>query len=294
MREDKRRNSGFIKNLVAAACIIGGGTLLFQGTAQAALGMETNRSETVSTSYPNDVVAMGKMQDSALPEGYVKPDYQLVDNQLEYYRDKKPSSAELTREQAAELGVQGLYRVFGLDMNGKVIEMTYDPAQDGHRSTWTGNWRPNGPKSSSEAYVEVYSFCVDAVSGELHSVLHDRVLDGSVNTGFDSGAAQNTGDYEALAKEAAVRLGAIKGTVNQVEYEGQGVTCNDPDIFFNLTGQGGDRAQLRFSRYDKELLGITFDAGMKEMDVSERNAEDFAKRAEEYFKQNPGAESYEE
>lgn len=86
----------------------------------------------------------------------------------------------------------------------------------------------------------------------------------------------------------------MNGAVSKVEYQGQGMANNAPDIFFNLTGEGGDRAQLRFSRHDKALLGITFDAGMKEMDVSEQQAEDFAKRAEAYFEQNPGAESYSE
>lgn len=294
MRKDNQRKMDFVKSLVAAVCIIGAGTLAFQGAANAALGVESGREETVATSYSKDLAVMGKMQDNALPEGYVKPEYQLVDNDLEYYRDKKPTSADITREQAAELGVQGLYRVFGLDMNGKVIEMTYDPAQDGHRATWSGSWWPEGPKSSAEANVPCYYFTVDAVSGELHNVIHDRVLSGNANTRFDSGLNQNSGDYESLAKEMAAKLGAIKGNVQKVEYEGQGVVNNDPDIFFNLTGESGDRVQLRFSRHDKEFLGVIFDAGMKEMDVSEQAAEEFAKRAEEYFKQHPEAESYEE
>lgn len=294
MRKDNRRKTDFVKNLMAAVCIIGAGTLVFQGAAHVALGMESGRKEAVPTSYSTDFTVMGKMEDSTVPQGYEKPDYQLVDNALEYYRDKKPTSADLTREQAAELGVQGLYRVFGLDMNGAVFEMAYDPAQDGHRATWTGTWRPDGPKSSNEAFVQCYSFIVDAVSGELHDLLHDRVLSGSSNTGFDSSLNQNTGDYESLAKVMAIKLGAIKGAVSKVEYQGQGMANNDPDIFFNLTGEGGDRAHLRFSRHDKALLGVTFDAGMKEMDVSEQQAEDFAKRAEAYFEQNPGAESYSE
>lgn len=59
-------------------------------------------------------------------------------------------------------------------------------------------------------------------------------------------------------------------------------------------GKMGDRAQLRFSRHDKELLAVTFNAGMKDMDVAEQEAEDFAKRAEEYLRQHPDAQTYEE
>lgn len=294
MKKDNQRKTNFVKNLVAAVCIIGAGTLAFQGAAHVALGMESDKEETVSTNYSANLTAMVNMEGQALPEGYAKPEYQLVDNDLEYYRDKKPTSADLTREAAAELGVQALYRVFGLDMNGKVIEMTYDPAQNGHRATWSGSWWPDGPKSSPEAYVQGYHFCLDAITGEPYYVIHDRVLDQNTNTGFDPGLEQNSGDYESLAKEMAVKLGAIKGAVNKVEYGGQGVGNNDPDIYFNLTGDGGDRAQMRFSRYDKELLGVTFDAGMRDMDIAEQEAEDAAKRAAEYFEQHPEAESYEE
>ena len=44
----------------------------------------------------------------------------------------------------------------------------------------------------------------------------------------------------------------------------------------------------------KELLAVTFNAGMKDMDVAEQEAEDFAKRAEEYLRQHPDAQTYEE
>lgn len=292
--KDRQGSTGFVKNLAAAVCIIGAASLAFQGAARIALGMENKGTEKVATSYSTDFTVTGKSSASPLPEGYTKPEYQLVDNDLEYYKDKKPTSADLTREEAAELGVQGLYRVFGLDMNGKVIEMAYNPAQNSHRATWEGSWWPDGRKSSSEAYVQSYFFSVDAISGELYSIIHDRVLSGTPDTGFDSKLNQNAGDYEALARETAVKLGAIKGSVRLAEYGGQGYTNNDPDICFNLTGEGGDRAQLRFSRYDRELLAVTFDAGMRDMDISEQEAADFAKRAEEYFRQNPGAESYEE
>lgn len=294
MRRDNQRKTDFVKNLIAAVCIIGVGSMAFQGAAHVALGMESGRKETVATSYSANFVAMGNMQGRALPEGYVKPEYQLVDNDLEYYKNIKPTSADLTREQAAELGVPELYRIFGVDLNGKVIEMTYDPAQNGHRATWSGAWRPDGPKSSPEADVQSYYFRLDAVTGELNAVFHDRVLNGSANTGFDSGLEQNSGDYESLAKEMAVKFGAIKGSINKVEYSGQGRSGNDPTISFNLTGEGGDRAQLVFSRHDKELLGIVYDAGMKDMDISEQEALEFEKRAAEYLKQHPDAETYEE
>lgn len=294
MKKITHIKKGNVKTFLATVFTVSAMTISFQALAQLALAAEIGKSEIVATSYSTNITVSNTEAKSESTQNYVKPDYKLVDNDLEYYRDKKPTSLDITREQAAELGVKGLNSVFGLDMNGKVIEMAYNPAQDGLRAYWEGIFWVDGKKSSPEAYVQSYSFCVDAISGELQHVIHDRVLEEKTNTNFDASLQQNTGEYEALAKELVVKLGIIKSNIKSIEYEGQGVSNNDPDIFFNITAENGERAQLMFSRYDKELLAITFDAGMKEMDVAIKNAEDFAKRSEEYFRQNPDASFYEE
>lgn len=148
MKKDRQRKAGFVKPLMTTVCIIGMATLSFQGLTQVVMAMETQKTETIFTRYSTGSKTTNTAPENALPDGYVKPDYQLADNDLEYYRDKKPTSADLSREAAAELGVQGLYRVFGLDMNGKTIEMAYNPAQNGHRATWEGNWWPDGKKAA--------------------------------------------------------------------------------------------------------------------------------------------------
>lgn len=294
MKKITHIKKGDIKTFLATVFTISAMTISFQLLAQLVLAAEIGKPEIVSTSYSTNVTVSNTEAKSESIQNYVKPDYKLVDNDLEYYRDKKPTSLDITREQASEIGVKGLNSVFGLDMNGKVIEMAYNPAQDGLRAYWEGIFWVDGKKSSPEAYVQSYSFCVDAISGELQHVIHDRVLEEKTNTNFDASLHQNTGEYETLAKELVVKLGIIKSNIKSIEYEGQGIANNDPDIFFNITAENGERAQLRFSRYDRELLAVTFDAGMKEMDVSIKNAEDFAKRSEEYFRQNPDASFYEE
>lgn len=288
------KKSGFVKALLAAALTVGAVTMAFQGLAQAVLAAEIGKEDKVVTAYPTEALLTPPESKSNAPDGYVKQAYTLVDNALEYYRDKKPTSLDLTREEAAEIGVQGLYRVFGLNMGGKVIEMAYNPAADGLRATWEGVWWINGHKRSPESDVASYSFSVDAISGELHSVFHDRVLSGQTNTGFDIKLSQNAKEFETLAREQAIRSGAIQGNVKTVEYAGQGMAGNDPEISFDITGENGQRARLQFSRYDKALLAVVYDAGVKQMEVDVINAEDFAKRAEEYFRLHPDAVSYEE
>lgn len=292
MKRTESKKQGFGKTILAAAVTVGAVTMAFQGLAQAALAAEAGTRESVSTSYAT-AAASAPGQSPALPEGYVKQEYTLTDSDLEYYRGKKPAAQELSREEAAEIGVQGLYRVFGLEMGGKTIEMAYNPAQDGCRANWTGSWWVDGPKSSPEAYVQSYFFSVDALSGELNLVQHNRVLGQTVSAGFDGALAQDAGEYEALAKDLAGKLGAVQSGVKAVEYAGQGITNNDPDIFFQVTGEGGERARLQFSRYDKALLCVVFERGVAEMEAQAQQAEAFAQQAEAYFQQNPGAKTYE-
>lgn len=295
MNESKmQRRKDFLKTMLATTCTIGAVTLGFQGLSQAALAAELRKTETVATDYSINSNVVGFTKQTQVPKSAGKPSYTLVDSDLEYYRDKKPTSLDISRETAAEIGVQGLRNVFGVDMNGKEIEMSYDPAENGYRAKWNGTWWVNGKKKSESDSAVSYYFCVDALSGKLNSLIHDRVLKEGTAGGFNKGLEKNSGEFEALAKQKAVELGLLESPVKTVTYEGQGMANNDPDIFFNLTGENGERAQIRFSRFDKALLGVTYDIGMKEMDVAIKNSEDFAKRAEEYFKQNPNATSYEE
>lgn len=41
---------------------------------------------------------------STVPEGYQKAAYTVVEDPLDYYKDKKPSEKDLSQEKAAEMG----------------------------------------------------------------------------------------------------------------------------------------------------------------------------------------------
>lgn len=289
--KQNRKKQGHGKNVLTAAVTVGAMTMAFLGLTQAALAAEMGGAETVSTSYAGAQAAA--RQTAFTGEEQAAP-YTLVDNSLEYYRDKKPAAGHLSREEAATVGAKGLQAAFGVDLDGAVIEMAYNPAHDGYRANWEGIWWPDGEKESGALYVHSYSFTVDALSGALCTVGHGRVLEGALDAGFDAGLQQNAAAYETAAKEWAEKLEVVPSGVLAVDYAGQGATNNDPDISFLVTGLNGERARVMLSRYDKALLGVTYEAGMQDLDAAEQNAQEFAARAQAYFEAHPEAAAYEE
>ncbi len=288
--QQTRKKQGHGKSVLTAAVTVGAMTMAFLGLTQAALAAEVGGAETVPTSYAAQTQASAGQTASA--SGEQTANYTLVDNDLEYYRDKKPAAGHLSREEAAAVGAQGLQTAFGVDLDGAVLEMAYNPAHDGYRANWEGIWWPDGKKEDGALYVHSYSFTVDAVSGALSTVGHGRVLDETADAGFDAGLQQNAAAYEAAAKEWAEKLALVPSGVLTVNYAGQGATNNDPDISFLVTGLNGERARVILSRYDKALLGVTYEAGMQDLDAAGQNAEEFAARAQAYFEAHPEATTY--
>lgn len=277
MKAFNAKQKNLAKTALAAAVMIGSTTALFQGLTQAAAASEIGKKDIVPTSY----IAAGyptadtsPLTQQRVPEGYKKANYTLVDNDLEYYRDKKPTDKDISREAAAEIGAQGLWQVYNLDLEGKELEMAYNPATKVNRAIWEGRWWIDGKGKSTQQYF----FSVDAITGELFSVQYNRTLKENTSVGFDGALAKNPQEYEALAKSVAEKYNLVHGLVKSIEYANQGYSGNDPTIDVRILGENGEQAQITFSRHDKALLGIAYDAWCKEADA-------IAKKIEEEMKE---------
>jgi hypothetical protein len=256
MKANKSEGKHVKKSVFAAAMIIGASTMAFQGFTQAATAAEYNKTNTVSTSYVSYTGQSSGTANSSLPEGYKKANYTVNDIDLEYYRNQTPTSKDMAKKDAAELGAQALWSVYGLSLEGQVVEMGYQQATENFpRSSWYADVLINGGRS--------YWFEVDSVTGELFAVGHSRTLDKNVSVAFDAALDKNPQEYVALAKETAEKLNVVHGKVASAEYNGQGYSDNDPSISLNITGENGEIALMDFSRYDKALLGISYSASYK-------------------------------
>lgn len=244
------------KSVLAAAMIIGTSTMMFQGFTQVAAAAEYNKTNTIPTSYVSYMDQSSNTSKSSLPEGYKKVNYTVKDIDLAYYKNQTPTSKDMVKKDAAEIGAQVLWSVYGLNLEGQVIEMGYQPATDSiPRSSWYADVLINGERS--------YYFQVDSVTGELFGVGHSRMLDKNVSVAYDAALAKNPQEYVTLAKETAEKLNVVHGAVVAAEYNGQGYANNDPTISFNIKGENGEVALMTLSRYDKALLGIGYSAEYK-------------------------------
>ena len=256
MKTNRSEGKHVKKSVLAAAMIIGASTMMFQGFTQVAAAAEYNKTNTVPTSYVSYMDQSSSTAKNSQPEGYKKANYTVRDIDLEYYRNQTPTSKDMAKKDAAEIGAQALWSVYGLGLDGQVIEMGYQPAtSDLPRSSWCGDVLINGKLG--------YGFDVDSVTGELFGVTRSRTLDKNVSVAYDAALAKNPQEYAALAKKTAEKLNVVHGTVTSVEYNCQGYGSNDPDITFVIKGENGELASMTFSRYDKALLGISYNAKFK-------------------------------
>ncbi len=271
------------KSVLAAAMIIGASTMMFQGFTQLAVSAEYNKTNTIPTSYVSYMEQPSGTAKNSLPEGYKKANYTVRDIDLEYYRNQIPTSKDMAKKDAAEIGAQALWSVYGLSLEGQVVEMGYQsPTGSFPRSSWYADVLINGERS--------YYFEVDSVTGELFGVGYSRTLNQNVSIAFDAALDKNPQEYAALAKKTADKLNVVHGTVASVEYNGQGYGNNDPDITFNIKGENGEVALMTFSRYDKALLGIGYSAGYKyTLEQVERFEQEAKDRAVQRQKSAPSA-----
>ncbi len=257
MKTNSTKEKPIKSTIFVAALLIGASTMAFQGLTQTATATEYNKTNTIPTTYVSYVnQSSGTTLQSSVPEGYKKANYTIKDIDLAYYKNQTPTSKDMSKEDAAEIGSQALWSVYSLNLEGQVIKMGYQPATDSlPRSTWCADVLINGELS--------YYFEVDSVTGELFGVGHSRTLGKNVSVAYDAALAKNPQEYAALAKGTAEKLNIVHSSVTSVDYNCQGYSNNDPDITFVIKGENGELASMTFSRYDKALLGISYNAEYK-------------------------------
>lgn len=171
------------------------------------------------------------------------------------------TDTDLTMEEAAEAGAQYLRKIFGLDLEGAYVYMTYDPGTETFpRAFWSGDvlfQKEQTPESTRWTYI------VDAVTGELFNIGHSRQLAVSVSLGYDAALEKDYQLYAELAKKKVEESELIDSPVDRVEYNCQGYSGNDPTIAVNVIGKNGEIVNMDFSRYDQTFLGLITDTSRK-------------------------------
>lgn len=245
--------------VLETAATIGVCALVFAGITQTAFAVLTNQTATAPVAVSMDIA-----NKSSIPAGYVKADYTVKQGQY----SKQPTAKDISIDEAAERGAQDLWKVFGLDLSGKSIEMTYNEVTSTQpRADWTGI------VTISDNHT--YYFSIDAVTGENRVTQQEKYWDQGVDTSMDTYLLTNHTEFDVLAKEINQKYQFVPGTVTSVEYAGQGYATNrsgaqNSSVEIQVKSENGQQAQLSFSRHNKEFLGVAYDYWVKEAAAREK------------------------
>ena len=172
-----------------------------------------------------------------------------------------PTDTDLTMEEAAEAGRQYLGNLFGLDLEGAYVYMSYNPGTETFpRAFWSGDvlfQKEQKPESTRWTYM------IDAVTGELFNIGYGRQLDVNVPLGYDKALEKDYSVYAELAKKKAEEYKLIDSPIDRVEYNCQGYAGNDPTIAVDVIGKNGEIVNMDFSRYDQTFLGLITDTSRR-------------------------------
>lgn len=253
------KQKNILKLTAATFAIIGAGTLLFNSAAEMALAANNGKVETVPTSYQ----VAGNIE-ATLPKSEIKGESSGKANysvSMDSLNTGTPTDTDLTMEEAAETGNQYLKNIYGLDLEGAYVYMSYNPGTETFpRAFWSGDvlfQKEQTPESTRWTYM------MDAVTGELFNIGYDRQLDVSVPLGSDAALEKDYSVYAELAKKKVEECGLIDSQVDRVEYNCQGYAGNDPTIAVDVIGKNGEIVNMNFSRYDQTFLGLITDTSRK-------------------------------
>ncbi|KAF5065735.1 hypothetical protein DSECCO2_270940 [anaerobic digester metagenome] len=270
MKTNKQEGKNLKKTVMAATLIIGASTMMFQGLTQVAVAAVYNKTDTIPTSYV--ACEKGAFQ-VTVPEGYTKANYKVGAIDLEYYKNNHPTEKDLTKEEAAELAAQYIWQVYGVDLEGQTIEMGYDTNTDVNpHPKWEANVFMKGQDYHEGYSVKLYGVEIDSVTGELFNISMNRALDAKVNAGPDSSIDESeSGEFAVMVKELAKKYDVVHSDIESINCTGQGASFptnemgiyGDPTINYEIHGTNGEVAFISLSRYDKMLLGITFNGQAK-------------------------------
>lgn len=253
------KQKNILKLTAATFAIIGAGALLFNSAAEMALAANDGKVEKVPTTYQvSDSLETVMPESGTKEEGSKKVNYYVSMDSL---NTGTPTDTDLTMEEAAEAGNQYLKNIFGLDLEGAYVYMSYCPGTETFpRAFWSGDvlfQKEQMPESTRWTYM------IDAVTGELFNICHGRQLDVNVALGLDAALEKDYSIYAELAKKKVEECELIDGPVDRVEYNCQGYSGNDPTIAVNVIGKNGEIVNMDFSRYDQMFLGLITDTSLQ-------------------------------
>lgn len=254
-----------IRILIAAAAVTGVCSTVFLGMSNSVLAAEMNKVEKIPTSYVTQQEAVPSLPaPTNSPE--FQADYKIMD-ETDYYENDKVSDNEITKEEAAQIGMSLISDLYDVDLEDTYVYMGYLSGTETYRRAfWSGDIRMTDAERKPEDIV--YTFMIDAVTGELLNASYNRTLKESVSLGFDASLATDDSEYSRAAMDFVKENDLLSSKPVKVEYSSQGYAINDPDICFYVYGEDGERVSILLSRYDRKFKGLITETSLRTTESS--------------------------
>lgn len=276
MKEKQKENAKMFLAATAAICMC---TVVCNNLNKVILANEFNKPKNVLTQY--DI--LNNTKDSIPIDNYKKFNYIIkLDKE-----SATTNNSDITKEEAAELGIQNLWKLFGEDFNSKEVVMKYYPAGElQSRSIWTGEIKTDKME---------YFFSIDSITGENYTALRNLNYDKnepliwnsmSPSEGYDRELEKNPSEYIKMAKDFVIKNNIISGNITSCEYYGQGYTNNDPIVDISVKTDKGQEVRLSYSRNSKNIMGVSYDKWVKEANEIEKKIEQEILNKDNYEEDN--------
>jgi len=192
----KNRVKNALKAAAVSALAIGIFSTALIGANGLAFAAATNGTQTVpitseAASTPLNLLeefqAPGQAEELYDPqdlptEGFQAPDLTVIASpSLNYHANNTVSAHAMPMEEAAQIGAQYIWDVFGTNIDGLYIEMFFAAHASHSSSWWTGNIFVENPDNPTQNYVinvdgdekfatPVYTFTINAITGERSDI----------------------------------------------------------------------------------------------------------------------------
>ena len=168
----KTKGKETLKVVVASALAIGVFSAALIGANHLAFAAATNGTQVIPAAV-TEVPASAPQ--NLPPNGFQTPDLTVIGSPaLGQHANNTASASAMSMEEAAQIGAQYIWDVFGESIDGMYVEMLFSSVPSHSRALWIGIVFPDNPASmeandlqsrAHRAHNELYRFAIDAVTG---------------------------------------------------------------------------------------------------------------------------------
>lgn len=188
-----------LKIIVAVGLTVSGFGGLFVAANNYVFASSIDKPISIPTSYQETSTLTEE------PKDYKKSDYKIVTNELL----SCTNANALSKEKAGELGAQYLWDVFQVDLNNKVIYLSFSVDPSRGIAYWYGDVYENESEIKELLSLPEYNFCIEAISGKRNTI--QRNYNSSIaketilykESDADTYYKNNCKEFFELAKKAA-------------------------------------------------------------------------------------------